>query len=248
MGKSPWLPLNCKRADVSRRRNNNAQENIMQKPMDKMTLGYFRNPRPEMVEYVPEEARHILEVGCGEGVFCRDLQRPDRELWGVEKNPEAARKAGEICTTVLVGDIDSLVDQLPADHFDCIIFNDVLEHLYEPWQTIRSVKPLLSARGVLVTSIPNFRYISNLITEILFEGEFRYKSEGGILDDTHIRFFTSKSIRRMFREEGYEIITHQGIRPCKSWKEKLFITLTLGFLKDARYKQFATVARPVRHE
>jgi hypothetical protein len=108
------------------------------------------------------------------------------------------------------------------------------------------VKSLLSPAGVLVSSIPNFRYISNLITEVLFEGEFRYKPEGGILDDTHIRFFTTKSICRMFNEQGYEVLIHEGIRPCKSWKEKLFVNLTFGFLKDARYKQFATVAKPIR--
>ena len=50
----------------------------------------------------------------------------------------------------------------------------------------------------------------------------------------------------MFREEGYEVVVHEGIKPCKSWKEKLFIALTFGFLEDTRYKQFATVAKPVR--
>lgn len=212
----------------------------------KMEIGYFHNQRPEMLKYIPENAQRILEVGCGEGPFCSALSRSDREIWGVEMNSKAAEKATEVCNFVLVGDFNAIYDQLPKNHFDCVIFNDVLEHMYAPWDTIQLVKSLLSPTGVLVSSIPNFRYISNLITEVLFEGEFRYKPEGGILDDTHIRFFTTKSIRRMFREQGYEVLTHEGLRSCKSWKEKLFIALTFGFLKDARYKQFATVAKPIQ--
>ena len=212
----------------------------------KSTIGYYGTHRSEMVQYVPSEAKRILEVGCGEGNFCRQLKTGDREVWGLEINPDAARKAEGVCDRVVVGSFEEQVAHLPERYFDCIIFNDVLEHLYDPWTTVRQVKNLLSDTWVLVTSIPNFRYISNLITEILFQKEFEYKPEGGILDDTHIRFFTSKSMLRMFRNEGYEVLRHEGIRPCKSWKEKLFISLTLGFLKDARYKQFATVAKPIR--
>jgi len=186
-----------------------------------------------------------LEVGCNDGAFCATLKRVDREIWGVEMNEVAAQKALTICQSVLVGDFDAVFDQLPKNYFDCVIFNDVLEHMYAPWDTIRKVKSLLSPKGVLVSSIPNFRYIANLITEILFEGEFRYRPEGGILDDTHIRFFTPKSMCRMFREQGYEIQVNEGINPCKSWKEKLFINLSFGLLKDARFKQFATVAKPI---
>ena len=212
----------------------------------KTEIGYFHFNRPEMLKYIPENAQRILEVGCGEGTFCEELKRTNREIWGVEMNPDAAEKATKVCYKVLVGDFNAVYAELPPNYFDCIIFNDVLEHMYSPGETIGLVKSLLSPIGLLVTSIPNFRYISNLITEILFEGEFRYKPEGGILDDTHIRFFTTKSMCRMFKEQGYEVLVHEGIRPCKSWKEKLFITLTFGFLKDARYKQFATVAKPFR--
>lgn len=207
--------------------------------------GYFHSQRPEMLKYIPEDSLHILEVGCSEGNFCKALNRTDREIWGVEINPEAAKVAAKVCHKVLVGDFNDIFDQLPKNYFDCVIFNDVLEHLYAPWDTIKMVKLLLSSNGVLVSSIPNFRYISNLITEVINEGEFRYRPEGGILDDTHVRFFTSKSICRMFREQGYEVLRHEGIKPCKSWKEKLFINLTFGYLKDARYRQFATVAKPV---
>ena len=212
----------------------------------KTTIGYYGTHRPEMIQYIPSDALKILEVGCGEGNFCRQLKTPDREIWGLEINPEVAAKAADVCDKVLVGSFEEQVKNLPERYFDCIVFNDVLEHLYDPWTTVCQVKNLLNDNGVLVSSIPNFRYISNLITEILFRKEFEYKPEGGILDDTHIRFFTSKSMIRMFRNEGYQVLRHEGIRPCKSWKEKLFITLSMGFLKDARYKQFATVAKPVR--
>ena len=212
----------------------------------KTNIGYFHNQRAEMLKYIPQNATRILEVGCGEGAFSSLLKRSDRELWGIEMNEDAAQKATEVCTFVLVGDFNTIYDQLPKNHFDCVIFNDVLEHIYAPWDTINLVKSLLTQNGVLVSSIPNFRYIDNLITEILFRKDFRYKPEGGILDDTHIRFFTSKSMCRMFVEQGYDVLINEGINPCKSWKEKLFINLTFGFLKDARFKQFATVAKPVR--
>ena len=208
--------------------------------------GYFNRQRPEMFKYIPESAKNILEVGCNDGAFCATLKRLDREIWGVEMIAEAAQKATEVCKFVLVGDFNSIFDQLPKNHFDCVIFNDVLEHIYSPWDTIQQVKSILSPNGVLVSSIPNFRYVANLITEILWEGEFRYKPEGGILDDTHIRFFTPKSICRMYSEQGYEVLTNEGINPCKSWKEKMFINLTFGILKDSRYKQIATVAKPIR--
>lgn len=212
----------------------------------KTTIGYYGTHRSEMLKYIPATALKILEVGCGEGEFCRQLKTPERQVWGLEMNPDAAAKASNICDKVITGSFDEKVSELPLNYFDCVVFNDVLEHLYDPWSTIRQVKSILSPVGVLVTSIPNFRYISNFITEILYHKDFEYKPEGGILDDTHIRFFTSKSMQRMFLREGYEVLVHEGIRPCKSWKEKLFISLTLGFLSDARYKQFATIAKPLR--
>lgn len=212
--------------------------------LTKDEVGYFQNTRSEMLKYIPQNAIKILEVGCGEGNFCRQLKRTDREIWGIEINDKVALKAENVCDKVLVGDIDILMEQLPAGYFDCIIFNDVLEHLYTPWNTLGNIKKMLSPTGVVVCSIPNFRYVANIITEIILHKDFQYKPAGGILDDTHIRFFTSKSILRMFHEQGYEIITHEGVHTCKSWKEKLLIKLSFGILSDSKFKEFATVAKP----
>jgi 2-polyprenyl-3-methyl-5-hydroxy-6-metoxy-1,4-benzoquinol methylase len=215
-----------------------------EKHLTKDDVGYFQNTRSEMLKYIPADALKILEVGCGEGNFCRQLKRDDREIWGVEINENAAEKAGLICDQVFSGDIDILSEKLPSAYFDCIIFNDVLEHLYTPWKTLGNIKKLLSPKGVVVCSIPNFRYVANIITEIILKKDFQYKPAGGILDDTHIRFFTSKSIIRMFHEQGYDIITHEGVHTCKSWKEKLVIKLSFGILSDSKFKEFATVAKP----
>lgn len=209
----------------------------------KTEIGYYGTHRTEMLRYIPAKAQRILEVGCGVGNFCLQLKRNHCEVWGLEINSEAAEEASKVCDRVLVGSFEDQFQFLPNHYFDCVVFNDVLEHLYDPWTTIAQVKHLLKNDGVLVSSIPNFRYIGNLITEILIDKNFEYKPEGGILDDTHLRFFTSKSILNMFRRAGYEVLVHEGIRPCKSWKEKLVIFLSFGFLKDARYKQFATVAK-----
>lgn len=211
----------------------------------KSEIGYFRNNRSEMLKFIPKQAVNILEVGCGEGNFISLLKSDKRELWGIEINSEAAQKATEVCNYVLSGDFNSVYEQLPVNHFDCIVFNDVLEHMYLPWEVLSMSKKLLRSEGVIVSSIPNFRYISNLITEIVFEGEFRYKPNGGILDDTHIRFFTSKSILRMYNDLGFNVLAHEGLHPCRSWKEKLFIFLSFGILKDSRFKQFATVVKPL---
>jgi 2-polyprenyl-3-methyl-5-hydroxy-6-metoxy-1,4-benzoquinol methylase len=205
--------------------------------------GYFGFMRSEMLKYIPENANRILEVGCGEGVFCNALKKTGREIWGIELDANSALKAEKIVDKVIIGSIDELISSLPKMYFDCIIFNDVFEHLYMPWETLNKIKVILSKNGVIVSSIPNFRYVNNLLLNILWNKDFKYNPEGGIMDDTHIRFFTSKSIIRMYEEQGYEILIHEGIKPCKGKFEKLSIALSFGLLSDTRYKQYATVAK-----
>jgi 2-polyprenyl-3-methyl-5-hydroxy-6-metoxy-1,4-benzoquinol methylase len=195
-----------------------------------------------MLKYIPEDAEKILEVGCSEGLFLSSLKESRTiETWGIEMYKPAAEKASKVADKVFTGDFNLIYKDLPSHYFDCIVFNDVLEHFSDPWIALINAKHLLSEKGVLVASIPNFRYIGNM-TEIINQADFKYREEG-ILDKTHLRFFTSKSIYRFFDECGYEVIIQEGLRPCKSWKEKLFIFLSFGFFKDMRYKQYANVAK-----
>jgi hypothetical protein len=98
--------------------------------------------------------------------------------------------------------------------------------------------------GVLVSSIPNIRYFFQL-RELIWHKQWVYK-DYGILDKTHLRFFTLLSIRDMFNSAGYEELLIEGIHPIDSWKFNFLNRVTLGFLSDTRYWQFACVEKPIR--
>ena len=212
--------------------------------MDHNTYNYLYQDRREMVPFVPDSCMKILEVGCGDGSFSVLLkQRKGVEVWGVEMHQESANMAGRRLDKVICGNFLDLVGsgQLPSNYFDCIVFNDVLEHFQNYDDVLSEVKKILKPGAYVVTSLPNFRYVGNL-WEILIDKDFRYKPSG-VLDYTHYRFFTMKSIRRIFEEAGYEIVKSVGINPTKSIKVKIFILLTFNFFSDINYQQVATLAR-----
>jgi len=208
-----------------------------------MKEGYYTKTRAEMLAFIPSGVQTILDIGCAEGFFGALLKKTlNAEVWGVEMDAEAAMRAREKSINVLVGDITHLLEELPETYFDCIICNDILEHLADPYALLSALKRKLDKKGVIVFSLPNVRYFGNL-KNFLMQKDWQYQDEG-ILDKTHLRFFTEKSIRRMFGDCGYEILTIRGINPTRSWKFTLLNILTLGNLSDARYLQFAGVAKP----
>ena len=146
---------------------------------------------------------------------------------------------------VLKGTIDEKVDELPDNYFDVIIMNDVIEHLLEPWDDIQKLKSKLKDEGVFVSSIPNVRYAKNLF-KVLFHRDWKY-TDDRILDSTHFRFFTKKSIRRLFEENGYSVQKMKGVNMTKSFAffpfAVLFNILFLFSQLDIFYMQYATVAK-----
>lgn len=208
---------------------------------------YYTNERKEMLHYLPKHATKILEVGCGEGGFGAlvKAQNPNITYVGVEPVAEAAKIAAQKIDACFEGNFDGVISALTNqyDTFDCVIFNDVLEHLVDPWAALELCKRLLKPSGHVVASIPNILYFHDFLN-ILLKQDWQYQ-ESGILDKTHLRFFTKKSMISMFNKTGFEIEKMQGIHPTDSKKMTLFNLVTLGKFKDMKYLQFALRAKLV---
>jgi 2-polyprenyl-3-methyl-5-hydroxy-6-metoxy-1,4-benzoquinol methylase len=204
---------------------------------------YFSKSRPEMMRFVPAQAKRVLEFGCGEGAFSAALKiERGLEAWGVELDPAAAAEAARHLDKVLAGPLEDQLALLPEHYFDCIVFNDVLEHLVDPFTVLHRVKKLLHEGGVVVCSIPNARFFPAFI-DFVFRKQWRYEDHG-VWDRTHLRWFTQRSIAAMFDALGYDLLTLEGINDFVTWKFKLANMVAFGFLSDTRYMQFAVVARP----
>lgn len=206
---------------------------------------YYTDKRQEMLKFIPKTAKTILDVGCGTGVFSAQLLNGENNVWGIELDEESAQIASKVLNKVLTGKVEDVINELPDNYFDAIIFNDVLEHLYDPWDIMEKMKSKLSKDGNVVCSIPNVRYIRN-IGQLVFNRDWKY-CDFGILDVTHIRFFTKKSIIRFFTELGYKVEKIKGINSTKSERLRIywfFINLFSFFSHtDIAYLQFAVVVR-----
>lgn len=204
---------------------------------------YYRMYRKEMIKFVPFNSAKILDVGCSSGLFGEQLKKLlMAEVWGVELDPLSAKKASLVLKKVLAGDISLLMNDLPNRYFDTIVFNDVLEHLVDPFGILLKMKGKLTKNGVIVTSLPNIRYLETL-KKLLIDKKWNYE-DAGILDKTHLRFFTYKSIIEMFDSLEFDMIRIEGIHPIKSLYFKLFDLLTFRLFSDTRYMEFACVVKP----
>jgi len=203
--------------------------------------GYYDNVRKEMLKYLPANAKKVMDVGCGNGAFASLVkQKNEAEVWGIELMEQEAKVAQTVLDKVFIGNCEKHIDDLPQNYFDVIYFNDVLEHLADPYSVLDILKSKLSPNGVIISSLPNVRFY-RAFYKVVFLKDWKY-DEYGIMDRTHLRFFTGKSIRRMYEELGYDILIHEGINITKSLKPILFNILMLFTQMDIRIHQYATVA------
>ena len=205
--------------------------------------GYYESTREDMLKYIPVGIKTSIEFGCGSGGFSVLVKdKFNAETWAVEINQQAAQQAEKKLDKLINSDaVKSLID-IPDSYFDCIILFDILEHLIDPYTLLCALKNKLSSRGVIIASIPNIRYYRTFI-EFVIHGNWDYKDHG-ILDRTHLRFFTYKSILKMLKTLGFEILTLEGIHPTSSRTFRILNLLLLNSIKDIRYKHFAMVVKP----
>jgi 2-polyprenyl-3-methyl-5-hydroxy-6-metoxy-1,4-benzoquinol methylase len=165
---------------------------------------YFGELRPEIVAMIPSDCKSVFDVGCGYGTLGRYLKEHGiPNVSGIEIFPEAAAEAGKVLDTVIQGNIETTSLPFLNNQFDCIVCADVLEHLVNPWKTLGSLKCYLKPGGCIVASIPNVGF--HRILRGLMKGQWRY-AKSGVLDRTHLRFFTLEGIESLFAENKLQIV------------------------------------------
>ena len=202
---------------------------------------YYENERPEMQMLLPKNVSTVLDIGCSNGNFGYAIKLNSKaEVWGIEPMEYFAEEASKKLDKVFTSSIEDAMDLLPDNYFDVVYFNDVLEHLLNPYEILEKMKSKLKEDGKIISSIPNFRYFRTFF-RILFKGNWDYEDQG-VMDKTHLRFFTKNSIKKMYENAGYKIEVHKGINPSKSLKPILVNIPLLFQAIDIRFLQFATVA------
>jgi 2-polyprenyl-3-methyl-5-hydroxy-6-metoxy-1,4-benzoquinol methylase len=171
-----------------------------------------------------------MDLGCASGKLGRILieQKKAVELVGVEIFEPAAREAIKCYKTVHIGDIEEL-NMDYNNYFDLVICGDVLEHLKEPFEVVRKIHCWLKKGGRIICSVPNVRYW-RIWRDLVFRGNWEYTKEG-ILDQTHLRFFTTRSFKKMLTDASF-VVEYEDMRIAIGPKQQAFNRLTFGVFKE----------------
>jgi 2-polyprenyl-3-methyl-5-hydroxy-6-metoxy-1,4-benzoquinol methylase len=203
---------------------------------------YFANPRTDILPLLPSPCESVLELGCGTGATLKWLKAGQycRHTCGVELFAQAAQLAAQVADWVVQGDIEHMQLPWPPAHFDVILCLDVLEHLVDPWQVLARLTTHLKPGGRLIASIPNVRNWRAL-GPLLFAGRWEY-TQTGILDKTHLRFFTRNSALALLQSSGLQVQAMQRLPLNTLGKSRLANQLTLGLCKEFLTLQYLIAA------
>jgi SAM-dependent methyltransferase len=167
---------------------------------------YYHELRQPLISLARGNPRRVLEIGCAAGQTLAYFKTRGAEyVAGIEISPdvaEIARGRAEV-DEVLVGNIEQMELSYPDNSFDLIIAGHVLEHLVDPWTVLRRLHSLLRPGGQLIGALPNIRYHS-VVLPLLFKGKWQYQ-QSGIMDWTHLRFFSQHTIEELLESTGFSI-------------------------------------------
>jgi 2-polyprenyl-3-methyl-5-hydroxy-6-metoxy-1,4-benzoquinol methylase len=204
-----------------------------------MGESYFTDGRHEVVPYLPAALGDVLELGCAAGQHGALLLATGRArtVVGVDRYvPTDA--AAEVLTRFERADVGEWIGT-SSETFDTVLALDVLEHLEDPWSVVARSRRLLRPGGRFVASIPNVRFLPVLL-DLAARGRFDYR-DAGVLDRTHLRFFTRRSIMAMFDGAGYQVDAIRRLRHPGTPRARRLAVAALG---DLGCKQFVVVAQP----
>lgn len=171
---------------------------------------YYTSERSELMAFVQRTAGRIgpavLNVGCASGMDADQLRALGAQmLHGVEPMAGPATLARQRYDRIWICTFDGF--EAASEVYDTVVLADVLEHMVDPGAALSRIHALLSSAGSLVLSVPNVRHLS-LLYQLIIKGDWRYQ-EAGILDSTHLRFFTSRSVERLLCDCGFVVVARQ---------------------------------------
>lgn len=188
---------------------------------------------PELMSMIPPQSRRIVDVGCMHGSLARVYRQahPDTEVIGIDLDPSYAEVAAKFCTEAHAGDIETFDDARFERLFpsDCWVFGDCLEHLRDPWAVLARVRAAIDPGGCVLVCVPNAQHWS--VQWRLVSGNFRYE-DSGLMDRTHIRWFTRVTLLEMFAGTGWGVA--QGLtRTLHAPEQDRYLGAVRGFAAAA---------------
>lgn len=164
-------------------------------------------PNMDLLGLIPKNCKRIVEVGSSSGVLAREYKKsnPECHYTGIEIDPDYAALSKRFCDAVLHTSIESIDENSFNSLFpsDCWVFADVLEHLVDPWSLLKRIRRKSTGEISIVACLPNAQHWS--IQARLNCGEIFYE-DSGLLDRTHLRWFTRQTIIDLFQSTGFQII------------------------------------------
>lgn len=205
---------------------------------------YFAKARTEILPWLPVSVARLLDLGCGAGATVAAVKAARDVRWagGIELMPEQAKAAERVCERVWSGDINQLPieDEIAAGSLDLVLCLDVLEHLTDPWSVVARLSALIAPGGRLIVSVPNVRNY-RFIWRLLTRGDFRYR-DFGLLDRTHLRFFTRATAVELATGGGLELVSAHSVQTWRApdWRWALN-SVTRGRADELLAKQWLVV-------
>ena len=169
---------------------------------------YQHHFNPALLEVLAHPPRILLDIGCASGLLGQAVKsrNPGCRTIGIEPNEATAKLAAKNLDQVLCGKFEDFkleAEGIAPGSIDTVVAADVLEHMYDPWHVMTGLKPYLSKDAQIILSIPNTRNLG-LMKGLMDDGVWQY-AEKGLLDITHIRFFTLKEIGNFLTQTGYRL-------------------------------------------
>jgi 2-polyprenyl-3-methyl-5-hydroxy-6-metoxy-1,4-benzoquinol methylase len=188
-------------------------------------VNYFSGARKSFVDELPTSSTaRMLEIGCGNGDTAAYAKTTGKcvSSCGVELCEEPAEEARTKMDVVIVGDVETLELPFERESFDVLIMSEVVEHLRDPWAALRKLHPFLKPGAIVLAGSPNVAHHSVLWMQI--RGQWTH-APSGIMDRTHLRWFTPASYRQLFEDCGFTVDFSGTANPLR-WKARWFNRLT----------------------